>query len=315
MDYDVVGVDNINAYYDVNLKYARLMELGIQKEKAEVFFEKNINIESNTSFTFIRMNIEDTENLQLLFKEESFDFVCNLAAQPGVRYSMENPQAYINSNVKGFLNVLECCRHNHVSRLIYASSSSVYGNSESVPFKEKDQIDKPISLYAATKKSNELMAHTYSHLYGMQTIGLRLFSVYGPWGRPDMAMYLFTKAIFDNEPIKVFNHGDLSRDFTYIDDIVRGIVSTITQNSNNNELYQLYNIGNNKPVQLLDFIETLEDIIGKKAKKVMMPLQDGDVNTTWADSSSIMENFNYKSITSIKVGVRKFVEWYKTNNC
>lgn len=313
--YEVVGLDNINNYYDVNLKYARLNELGIQREQAEVFLEKNKSAIYNSSFTFIRMNLEDIENLQILFKDESFDLVCNLAAQAGVRYSLENPQAYMNSNIQGFLNVLECCRHNQISRLVYASSSSVYGNSISVPFKENDQIDEPISLYAATKKSNELMAHTYSHLYGIQTIGLRFFTVYGPWGRPDMAMFLFTKAILDNDPIKVFNHGDLSRDFTYIDDIVEGVVSTLTKDSNENEIYQLYNIGNNSPVQLLDFIEAIEKTIGKQAKKEMLPMQEGDVNRTWADSSKLIKNFNYKPSTTINVGVQEFVEWYKRFYC
>ncbi|MFY0631384.1 MAG: NAD-dependent epimerase [Flavobacteriaceae bacterium] len=315
MQYHVVGLDNINSYYDINLKYARLNELGIQRNQAEVFLQKNKSSAQNSNFTFIRMKLEDTENLQALFKDESFDLVCNLAAQAGVRYSIKNPQAYIDSNIQGFLNILECCRHNQVSRLVYASSSSVYGNSTSIPFKEEDQIDKPISLYAATKKSNELMAHTYSHLYGLQTIGLRFFTVYGPWGRPDMAMFLFTKAILNDEPIKVFNHGDLSRDFTYIDDIVAGIVSTLDQNSIENEIYQLYNIGNNNPVKLLDFIEAIENTIGKQAKKEMLPMQDGDVSRTWADSSRLMKNFNYKSSIPITKGVEKFVEWYKTFYC
>lgn len=308
----VVGLDNINSYYDVNLKYARLKELGIQRNQAKVFLEMNKSTVQNFNFTFIRMNLEDEKNLQTLFKDEIFDLVCNLAAQAGVRYSIENPQVYIDSNIQGFLNVLECCRHNQVSRLVYASSSSVYGNSTLVPFKEEDQIDSPVSLYAATKKSNELMAHTYSHLYGFQTIGLRFFTVYGPWGRPDMAMFLFVKAILNDEPIKVFNHGDLSRDFTYIDDIVAGIVSTLYQNSIENEIYQLYNIGNNKPVQLLDFIEAIENTIGKQAFKEMLPMQDGDVGRTWADVSKLMRNFNYKSNTTITKGVEKFVEWYKT---
>ena len=225
----VIGLDNINDYYDVNLKFARLSELGITKEAATVFAEISQSTLHGTNMQFIRLNLEDREALPKLFKTFNFDMVCNLAAQGGVRYSIENPEAYIDSNVTGFLNILECCRHHKVKRLVYASSSSVYGNSDDIPFKETANVDTPISLYAATKKSNELMAHTYSHLYNIETIGLRFFTVYGPWGRPDMAMFLFTDAIINNKPIKVFNNGNLSRDFTYIDDITDGVVNTLSK--------------------------------------------------------------------------------------
>ena len=246
----------------LTLKYARLQELGIQKEAATVFAEISQSTLHGPNMQFIRLNLEDREAVPKLFKTFNFDMVCNLAAQAGVRYSIENPEAYIDSNVNGFLNILECCRHHNVKRLVYASSSSVYGNSDIIPFKETANVDAPISLYAATKKSNELMAHTYSHLYKFETIGLRFFTVYGPWGRPDMAMFLFTDAIINNKPIKVFNNGNLSRDFTYIDDIVDGVVNTLIKDSKNASLYKLYNIGNGKPVQLLDFIASLEKVLG-----------------------------------------------------
>jgi len=309
--FDVVGLDNINDYYDVNLKYGRLVELGIHKNKAEQFLNKTSSSTYGQKLSFIRMNLEDYENLPKLFENENFDIVCNLAAQAGVRYSIENPKAYIDSNIQGYLNVLECCRHYSVKRLVYASSSSVYGNSDSVPFKESDTVDYPISLYAATKKSNELMAHTYSHLYNIQTIGLRFFTVYGPWGRPDMALFLFTDAIINNKSIKVFNHGNLSRDFTYIDDIIDGVFATLIKESIENKKYQLYNIGNSSPVKLMDFIEEIERSTGKIAKKEMLSMQPGDVNKTFADVTSLKKNFNYQSKTPIKVGVSKFVDWYK----
>ena len=238
--------------------------------------------------------------------------VCNLAAQGGVRYSIENPEAYIDSNVTGFLNILECCRHHNVKRLVYASSSSVYGNSDDTTFKETANVDTPISLYAATKKSNELMAHTYSHLYNIETIGLRFFTVYGPWGRPDMAMFLFTDAIINNKPIKVFNTGNLSRDFTYIDDITTGVVNTLIKDSKNDSLYKLYNIGNGKPVQLLDFIESLEKVLDISAIKKMLPMQAGDVHQTFADTSSLEHDYNYKPQISVDKGIKEFVLWYKS---
>ena len=314
LGFTVVGLDNINDYYDVNLKYARLTELGIEGKDSEFFLKICTSTKYHSKMRFVRMNLEDDKNLPELFKNEKFDLVCNLAAQPGVRYSIENPKAYINSNIQGFLNILECCRYHGVNKLVYASSSSIYGNSDSVPFKENDQVDRPISLYAATKKSNELMAHTYSHLYGLQTIGLRFFTVYGPWGRPDMALFLFVDAIMHNKPIKIFNDGNLSRDFTFIDDITNGVLSTLLEESINNEMYQLYNIGNNKPIKLMDFVNEIEISTNRKAIKKMMPMQDGDVNQTFADISSLTKNFNYQPKTSIKSGVSKFVAWYKEFN-
>ena len=265
----VVGLDNINTYYDVNLKFARLEELGISRKKAAIFNYLTNNL--NASFKFIRLSLEDRTELPKLFKNEKFDVVCHLAAQAGVRYSLENPNAYIDSNIVGFLNILECCRHNHIKHLVYASSSSVYGLNEKVPFETTDNVDHPISLYAATKKSNELMAHTYSHLYGFLTTGLRFFTVYGPWGRPDMAMFLFTEAMIKGHPIKVFNNGNMERDFTYIDDIVEGVVRIIEKSTEeriaNKERYKLYNIGNNQSVKLMDFIEAIEKSLGITAKK------------------------------------------------
>jgi UDP-glucuronate 4-epimerase len=308
----VIGLDNINDYYDVNLKYARLSELGIQKEAATVFAEISQSTIYGPKMQFIRLNLEDREALPKLFKTFNFDMVCNLAAQGGVRYSIENPEAYIDSNVTGFLNILECCRHHKVNRLVYASSSSVYGNSDDIPFKETANVDKPISLYAATKKSNELMAHTYSHLYNIETIGLRFFTVYGPWGRPDMAMFLFTDAIINNKSIKVFNAGNLSRDFTYIDDIVDGVVNTLIKSSKNDSLYKLYNIGNGKPVQLLDFIASLEKELDISAIKKMLPMQAGDVHQTFANTSSLERDYNYKPQISVDKGIQEFVLWYKS---
>jgi len=307
----VIGLDNINDYYDVNLKYARLHELGIQKEVAAVFAEISQSTLHGASMQFIRLNLEDREALPKLFKTFNFDMVCNLAAQGGVRYSIENPEAYIDSNVTGFLNILECCRHHNVKRLVYASSSSVYGNSDDTPFKETANVDTPVSLYAATKKSNELMAHTYSHLYNIETIGLRFFTVYGPWGRPDMAMFLFTDAIINNKPIKVFNDGNLSRDFTFIDDITTGVVNTLLKNSKNASLYKLYNIGNGKPVQLLDFIKSLEKALDISAIKNLLPMQAGDVYQTFADTTSLEQDYDYKPQIEVDRGIKEFVSWYK----
>ena len=246
-----------------------------------------------------------------IFKEEQFEVVCNLAAQAGVRYSIEKPKVYIDSNISGFLNILEGCRNHNVKHLVYASSSSVYGNNKKVPFVTSDNVDFPISLYAATKKSNELMAHTYSHLYGFKTTGLRFFTVYGPWGRPDMAYYLFVDAIMNNQPIKMFNNGEMERDFTYIDDIVSGLSKVIEKNIDSREDYKIYNIGNNKNESLQDFITTIEEAIGKKAIKEMYPMQAGDVLSTWADVDELIKDYNYKPKTSIRFGVRKFVDWYR----
>lgn len=309
-NHNVIGLDNINDYYDVNLKLARLNELGIKKEEAIEFHYSCSSIIHKDDFKFIRMNLEDSENLKKLFKQESFDIVCNLAAQAGVRYSIENPSAYVQSNVVGFLNILECCRHNSIKHLVYASSSSVYGVNAKIPFSENDKVDLPVSLYAATKKSNELMAHTYSHLYKIQTTGLRFFTVYGPWGRPDMAPMLFASAISKNEPIKVFNNGDMERDFTFIDDIVEGIQRVIEKKIQERELYEIFNIGNNSSVKLLDFINCIEVSIGSKAEKEMLPMQMGDVKRTWADVNSLVEKYNYKPNTPINIGVKKFIDWY-----
>ena len=307
----VIGLDNINDYYDMNLKYARLQLLGIERKDAEVYNSISNSTIRSSQMQFIRMNLEDRKALPKIFKEFKFDMVCNLAAQAGVRYSLENPEAYIDSNINGFLNVLECCRHHSVKRMVYASSSSIYGNSDKVPFNESDNVDKPISLYAATKKSNELMAHTYSHLYSIETIGLRFFTVYGPWGRPDMAMFLFTDAIINNRPIKVFNSGNLSRDFTYIDDIVAGVFATLLEDSKDLSLYKLYNIGNSAPVQLMDFIKSIENNLGVVAEKEMLPMQAGDVNQTWADVSKLQNDYYYKPNTSVEKGVEAFIDWYK----
>ncbi|MFS4470851.1 NAD-dependent epimerase [Chryseobacterium sp. T20] len=307
LGYVVVGVDNINDYYDINLKYDRLKELGIHRSEAE---KENNLVESFTfsKFSFIRLNLEDRENLPNLFKIQNFDYVINLAAQAGVRYSLENPMAYVDSNLVGFVNVLECCRHNKIKHLVYASSSSVYGENDKIPFCENDQVDQPVSLYAATKKANELMAHTYSHLYKLPTSGLRFFTVYGPWGRPDMAPMLFADAMTNNREIKVFNNGEMSRDFTYIDDIVEGIIVTLNH-PNKDNFYQLFNIGNGSPVSLLYFIECMENSLGLKASKKMMPMQAGDVVRTWADTTKLNE-LGYKCIVPIETGVSKFVEWF-----
>ncbi|WP_334124737.1 NAD-dependent epimerase/dehydratase family protein [Empedobacter brevis] len=306
----VVGIDNVNNYYDVKLKYDRLEELGIKQKFASNFDQKVISSIHEEKLVFYRMNLEDRQALSDLFEQYSFDVVINLAAQAGVRYSIENPDAYGQSNLVGFLNILECCRHYHVKKLLYASSSSIYGNSSDVPFSTNQNVDNPISLYAATKKANELMAHAYSHLYHIQTIGLRFFTVYGPWGRPDMAMFLFTDAILNQQPLKVFNHGDLSRDFTYIDDVIQGIAEILEDNTQI-EKYQLYNIGNSKPVQLMDFIKEIEYSTGEKAILEMYPMQAGDVNQTWADVRDLKEKFGYNPKFPVNKGVSNFVDWYK----
>lgn len=302
---EVVGLDNINDYYDVNLKYARLDELGIDARHCD----SNEAIQSSKypNHKFIKANLEDSQTINKLFESEKFDTVCNLAAQAGVRYSLENPHAYIQSNIVGFMNILEACRNYGVKNLSYASSSSVYGTNISQPFKTTDMTDTPVSLYAATKKANELMAHTYSHLYGIQTTGLRFFTVYGEYGRPDMAPMLFADAITHDRPIKVFNHGNMSRDFTYVGDIVDGVVRVI----DNPSIFKVYNIGNNSPVQLLDFIKTLENSLGKVAVKNFMDMQDGDVVSTYADVSDLINDFGYKPDTSLEVGIDRFVKWYK----
>ena len=320
---EVIGLDNINDYYDVNLKYARLNELGINKEEIED--NKLVSSKTFPKHKFVKMDLSDTKSIYKLFEEEKFDAVCNLAAQAGVRYSIENPHAYIDSNVKGFMNILEACRHNDVNNLCYASSSSVYGLNKSQPFKTEDHTDHPVSLYAATKKSNEMMAHTYSHLYNIHTTGLRFFTVYGPYGRPDMAPMLFADAILNDRAIKVFNHGNMSRDFTYVGDIVDGIIKVIDNPSKANKNfnaekpnpsissapYRIYNIGNNAPVSLLDFIKTIEDSIGIEAKKNFMDMQDGDVVSTYADTNDLIKDFEYKPDTDLADGIDIFIKWYK----
>lgn len=306
----VVGIDNINDYYDVNLKYARLKELGVERKSAKVYY-KEITSSTNEKFKFIRLNLEDKKELFQLFTTEIFDVVCNLAAQAGVRYSIENPDAYIQSNIVGFLNILESCRHHEIKHLVYASSSSVYGMNKKVPFSEEDIVDNPVSLYAATKKSNELMAHTYSHLYKIPTTGLRFFTVYGPWGRPDMAPILFADAILNDRPIKVFNNGDMERDFTYIDDIVEGVKRVIEKPVEERDLYKVYNIGNNDSVELLEFITQIETSIGKEATKEMLPMQMGDVKKTWANVDGLIKDYNYSPNTSLSKGIKEFINWFK----
>lgn len=310
--HDVIGLDNINDYYDVHLKFSRLEQLGIDREKARAYNEVVESALHVDKFSFVRMNLEDRDALPALFKKVAIGKVCNLAAQAGVRYSLENPEAYIDSNIVGYLNLLECCRHHKVEHLVYASSSSVYGLNEKIPFSTEDTVDHPISLYAASKKSNELMAHTYSHLFDIPTTGLRFFTVYGPWGRPDMALFLFTDAIAKGKPINVFNHGKMERDFTYVDDIVEGVYRILTSPIDNRPKYKVYNIGNNNSVKLMDFIEAIENSMGKKAEKNLMPIQPGDVERTWADVSDLMQDYGYRPNTKVSVGVKNFVDWYNS---
>lgn len=320
---EVIGLDSINDYYDVNVKYGRLEFAGINKD--DVHYNKIISSTKFKNYKFIQLKLEDKENLDNLFKTEKFDKVCNLAAQAGVRYSLTNPYAYINSNITGFINILEACRYFEIKHLAYASSSSVYGINEKQPFSTSDNVDHPISLYAASKKANELMAHTYSYLFGVPTTGLRFFTVYGPWGRPDMALFLFTKAILEGKPIDVFNQGDMKRDFTYVADIVEGIIRVIdnpplpnpnwsalnSDPSTSKAPYKIYNIGNSNPVKLMDFIEAIENELGIKAEKNLLPMQPGDVPATWADVSDLVSNLDYKPDTSIKQGIKNFISWYR----
>ena len=308
--HEVYGIDNINDYYDPKLKFDRLNELGFDKTEATIF---KTEVQSKyDGLRFSRIDLGDYDSIDNLFKKEQFEVVCNLAAQAGVRYSIENPKAYIDSNISGFLNILEGCRNHKVKHLVYASSSSVYGENKKVPFETTDNVDHPISLYAATKKSNELMAHTYGHLYGFKTTGLRLFTVYGPWGRPDMAYYLFAEAISKNKPIKVFNNGEMERDFTYIDDIVSGITKIIEGSIVERDHYKIYNIGNNKTESLQNFISTIEDSLNKKALKQMLPMQPGDVPKTFANIDNLINDYNYAPKTDIKKGVSNFINWFKT---
>jgi len=320
---EVIGLDNINNYYDVTLKYGRLADLGISQDS--IADHKATQSTTYEKHKFVKMDLADRFEMEHLFKEEKFDAVCHLAAQAGVRYSLENPHAYIQSNIVGFTNILEGCRHNNVKNLCYASSSSIYGLNKSQPFKTSDKTEHPVSFYAATKKANEMMAHSYSHLYDIPTTGLRFFTVYGPWGRPDMAPMLFTDAILNDRPIKVFNNGEMSRDFTYIDDIVEGIVKVIDSPAKANESwnaqdpeirsssapYKLYNIGNNSPLPLMTFIETIENALGKKAEKKFMPMQDGDVVSTYADVSGLIEDFGYQPDTKLIDGIKLFIKWHR----
>ncbi|MEM9849241.1 MAG: NAD-dependent epimerase [Bacteroidota bacterium] len=307
---EVVGLDRINDYYNLNLKFARLQATGIPME--EVRYNHPIQSERYDNYRFLRINLEDASKVSRLFEQERFDAVVHMAAQAGVRYSIENPHTYIESNITAFINIVEACRHYPVKHLVYASSSSVYGANKKVPFSVQDAVDQPVSLYAATKKSNELMAHTYSHLFQIPTTGLRFFTVYGPWGRPDMAYFLFTKAILNNKPIKIFNHGKMARDFTYIDDIVAGVVKVLDQppSLNMQPPYRLYNIGNNAPVALMDFITAIEKALGKEAQKEYYPMQAGDVEQTYADVQNLIDEFGYKPSTSVEDGISAFVEWY-----
>ncbi len=305
---EVIGVDNLNDYYDVNLKKARLARTA-----------------DHANFTDVRVSIEDRAAMEAVFAKHKPQRVVNLAAQAGVRYSITNPHAYVDSNLVGFINILEGCRHNGVEHLVYASSSSVYGANTRMPFSVHDNVDHPVSLYAASKKANELMAHTYSHLYKMPTTGLRFFTVYGPWGRPDMALFMFTKSILAGKPIDVFNYGNHRRDFTYIDDIVEGVIRVLDNVATPNPQwssaepdsatsyapYRLYNIGNHNPVELLRFIEVLEDCLGKKAQKNMLPLQNGDVPATYADVADLIRDVGFKPDTAIETGIARFVEWYR----
>jgi UDP-glucuronate 4-epimerase len=304
----VCGLDNLNAYYEVSLKEARLARLTAQPR-----------------FEFRKLDVGDRDGMSDLFKKEKFDAVVHLAAQAGVRYSIENPHAYIDSNVVGFCNVLEGCRHSKVKHLVYASSSSVYGSNTKLPFSEQDNVDHPVSLYAATKKANELMAHTYAHLYGLPCTGLRFFTVYGPWGRPDMALFKFTRGIVEGKPIQVFNHGQMVRDFTYIDDIVEGVVRATDRPAQPNSAwsgeepdpatsrapYRVYNIGNNRPVELMQYIRVLEDCLGKKATLEMLPMQPGDVPATYADTAALGNDVGFRPDTPVEAGIARFVEWYR----
>ena len=324
---EVVGLDCINDYYDINVKYGRLQRSGIiekLEDGKDIEYNRVLSSSDNANYKFIKLNLEDKESMMKLFEEQKFDAVCNLAAQAGVRYSLINPDAYVNSNIVGFMNILESCRHYGVKNLSYASSSSVYGLNEGLPFSTEDSVDHPISLYAASKKSNELMAHTYSHLYGISTTGLRFFTVYGPWGRPDMALFLFVKAALEDKSIDVFNNGEMLRDFTYIDDIIEGVMRVIDNPAKKDDSwngkdgrvstssapYKIYNIGNNNPVKLMDFITAIENKLGKTIEKNMMPIQAGDVPATYANVDDLVDDLDYKPATPIQSGVDRFVDWY-----
>ncbi len=315
--YNVIGIDNINDYYDVDLKLNRLKEIGIETVKLETTSKSNIY----ENFSFIKFDTKDKKKIFELFKKYNISFVCHLAAQAGVRYSLINPDTYIQNNIQGFLNILEACRQFPVKHLCYASSSSVYGLNHKMPLSTKDAVDHPISLYAASKKSNEMMAHAYSHLFNIPTTGLRFFTVYGPWGRPDMALFKFTKAIINNQEIEIYNNGKLIRDFTYVEDIIDGIsrvlfhppkttTKELINSSNSTAPWKVYNIGNSKPVNLMDFISAIERKLNKKAKKSFLPMQAGDVLQTFADTKPLQQEFNYKPKTNITAGINNFIDWY-----
>ncbi len=308
-NYQVVGIDNINSYYNVKLKYDKFPLLGIKE--VNLWPNKLFHSKKYSNFKFAKIDITDRYQIEELFRQEKFDIVVNLAAQAGVQYSIENPHSYIENNITGFINLIDACKTNNVKHFIYASSSSVYGNRDDVPFNEKDAVDKPISIYAASKKANELIAHTYSHLHQLKTTGLRFFTVYGPWGRPDMAPFIFTKNIIEGKEIVVFNNGNLERDFTYIDDIVNGVIKVISKKPKTEYLYNIYNIGNSKPVNLMDFINTIEKSVGKKAIINYKPLRKGDVYRTYASTKKIQEDFFYYPQTDIEIGIDRFVGWYK----
>lgn len=312
LGHTVIGLDNINDYYDVNLKYSRLKESGIDKEK--INYNKRLQSVLYQNYNFIKLDLNDRDNLFLLFKNETFDFVCNMAAQAGVRHSLENPYSYIESNINGFMNILEACRNNNIKHLVFASSSSVYGMNEKTPFSVDDKTDSPVSIYAATKKSNELMAFSYAHLYNIPCTGLRFFTVYGPYGRPDMAYYKFTKAIIENKSIDVYNHGDMLRDFTYIDDIIDGTVAALENIPINNKApFVIYNLGNNKPEKLTDFINILEKHLSKKAQKNFLEMQAGDVPITSADINITYKNLGWQPKVSIDEGLKYFTDWFLKN--
>ena len=319
-DYEVVGLDNINDYYDQNLKLARLKDLGIDTDKIE--YNKIINIDG---VSFIKLDLIDLENLKKLFEDQQFEYVVNLAAQAGVRYSLINPHSYVDSNITGFLNILECCRAFPVAHLVFASSSSVYGLSEAIPFHEDSSTDHPLAMYAASKKANEMMAHSYANLFDVPCTGLRFFTVYGPWGRPDMALHIFTKAILEDKEFEVFNYGDMSRDFTYVGDIVESVKRLLPKApkanhpmfdpehpvaSKSTQPYQIFNIGNNSPVALMDYVKAIEDTLGKRGKIVFKPMQPGDVKSTYANVESLFNYINFKPQTSINEGIKAFIDNY-----
>jgi UDP-glucuronate 4-epimerase len=320
--HEVLGLDNINDYYDVNLKINRLGVSGFDSAKIE--YGRILRSKTKQNMSFFKAELEDRDKIFIAFKEFKPEVVINLAAQAGVRYSLTNPDTYIKSNIQGFLNILEACRKFPVNQLLYASSSSVYGLNKNMPFSVHSNVDHPVSLYAASKKANELMAHTYSHLFGIPTTGLRFFTVYGPWGRPDMALFIFTRAIFENKPIEVYNHGKMERDFTYVDDIVEGISRMVSSSPVANPLwnpekpdpasssapFRLYNIGNSQPVKLMDFISAIEKKTGKKAIIQMKPIQPGDVEKTWADTSGLKADFDFSPHTPVQQGIDRFIEWY-----